>query len=235
MLFPIINALVTITMFGGLLLLAFIKLANPLGINRRGNFFFGLLLLLWASFWMEEIGRMAGLTAPSALCIHVVQWLQIFAPVCLFLSIRFYASPGDRFAWNDARHLIMPFVFLLVLWLKIERPERQSILLPVHIALMFFQVFFYVIVSYLKVKRHLKNLVRFESYTINAGYQLNFSQFVNQYRVEKAKELLLNNHQNYTVLAIAYESGFNSKTAFNTTFKKICGLTPTEFTKAHAS
>jgi AraC-like DNA-binding protein len=73
------------------------------------------------------------------------------------------------------------------------------------------------------------------SYTINAGYQLNFFQFVNQYRVEKAKELLLNNHQNYTVLAIAFESGFNSKTAFNTTFKKICGQTPTEFAKAHAS
>ncbi len=361
--FERLNTIVTIVMFGGLLLLAFIKLANPLGINRRGNFFFGLFLLLWASFWMEEIGSLAGFNEVSEPWIHFLQGLQIFMPVFLYLSIRFYANPGNRFDWNDARHLIIPSVFLLLLWLKVRLPEHKSLLVPALIGLMFFQAFFYVVVSYLKVKRHRKNLVRFEStiqgkdmnwldyilvqiiiisvialvsnvmgmeapglvmnvvnllvvftvayyaigqkevfsnqqslddqlddldepdakqkrmtdkelatiksrltnlmaaerpfldsnlnlvklsellntsthklsYTINTGFQLNFFQFVNQYRVEKAKELLRNNSQNYTVLAIAYESGFNSKTAFNTTFKKLCGQTPTEYAKAPTS
>ncbi|MBB4118091.1 AraC-like DNA-binding protein [Mesonia hippocampi] len=68
------------------------------------------------------------------------------------------------------------------------------------------------------------------SYVINNGFNQNFYQFINTYRIEKAKELLLDkSSQNLTILGIAYESGFNSKTAFNTTFKKFTNLTPTEF------
>ena len=68
------------------------------------------------------------------------------------------------------------------------------------------------------------------SYIINNGFNENFFQFINGYRVEKAKELLVNEEMNeLSILGIAFESGFNSKTAFNTTFKKITGQTPSEF------
>lgn len=70
------------------------------------------------------------------------------------------------------------------------------------------------------------------SYIINAGFNENFFQYINTYRVKKAKELLLNEEMNkLSILGIAFESGFNSKTSFNTTFKKITGQTPTEFKK----
>lgn len=70
------------------------------------------------------------------------------------------------------------------------------------------------------------------SYIINTGYNENFFQYINTYRVEKAKELLLNEEMNkLSILGIAFESGFNSKTSFNTTFKKISGQTPSEFKK----
>jgi AraC-like DNA-binding protein len=70
------------------------------------------------------------------------------------------------------------------------------------------------------------------SYIINTGFNANFFQFINTYRVEKAKELLLNEEMNkLSILGIAYESGFNSKTSFNTTFKKITGQTPSEYKK----
>jgi len=68
------------------------------------------------------------------------------------------------------------------------------------------------------------------SYIINTGFNENFFQFINTYRVEKAKELLANEDMNkLSILGIAFESGFNSKTSFNTTFKKITGQTPSEF------
>jgi AraC-like DNA-binding protein len=68
------------------------------------------------------------------------------------------------------------------------------------------------------------------SYVINNGYHENFYGFVNKYRVEKAKKLLIDDEANkYSMLGIAFESGFNSKTAFNTTFKRITGNTPSEF------
>lgn len=58
----------------------------------------------------------------------------------------------------------------------------------------------------------------------------NFYDFVNQYRVEAAKRLLQDpDKKHYTVLAIAFESGFNSKTTFNKVFRKATGLTPTAY------
>jgi AraC-like DNA-binding protein len=70
------------------------------------------------------------------------------------------------------------------------------------------------------------------SYVVNTGFNANFFGYINTYRVEKAKELLLQEEMNkLSVLGIAFESGFNSKTSFNTTFKKITGQTPSEFKK----
>lgn len=68
------------------------------------------------------------------------------------------------------------------------------------------------------------------SQVINERLQKNFFEFVNGYRVEEAKRLLLDpSLQHYTILAIAFEAGFNSKTTFNTVFKKYTGTTPSKF------
>jgi AraC-like DNA-binding protein len=70
------------------------------------------------------------------------------------------------------------------------------------------------------------------SYVINNGFNQNFYSFINKFRVEKAKNLLADKELNkYSIIGIAFESGFNSKTSFNTTFKKITGQTPSEFKK----
>jgi len=68
------------------------------------------------------------------------------------------------------------------------------------------------------------------SYVINQGFGQNFYQLVNQYRVEESKRLLLDpalRHLN--LIGISERAGFSSKTTFNTTFKKVTGLTPTQF------
>ncbi len=82
----------------------------------------------------------------------------------------------------------------------------------------------------LKLAGMLDITIHLLSYVINEGFQENFAQFVNRYRVEEAKKLLENtNLLHLTMLGIAFEAGFNSKTAFNTTFKKITGLSPSEY------
>jgi AraC-like DNA-binding protein len=68
------------------------------------------------------------------------------------------------------------------------------------------------------------------SQAINEGLKKNFYDLVNNYRVQEAKRLLLHpKNVNYTVLSIGFEAGFNSKTTFNTVFKKFTGMTPTEY------
>ncbi len=71
------------------------------------------------------------------------------------------------------------------------------------------------------------------SFVINEGFQENFFQFINRYRVEEAKILLRSvKHKHLSILGIAFESGFRSKTTFNTTFKKATGLSPSQFMEA---
>lgn len=70
------------------------------------------------------------------------------------------------------------------------------------------------------------------SYLINKIAGENFYNFINRYRVEEAKRLLNSDQaKKLNMLGIAFESGFNSKTAFNTAFKKWVGITPSEYAK----
>lgn len=73
------------------------------------------------------------------------------------------------------------------------------------------------------------------SQTINERLRQSFSDFVNAYRVEEVKRRLQDPARgHYSILAIAEEVGFNSKSAFNAVFKKHAGMTPSEFRKATA-
>jgi AraC-like DNA-binding protein len=68
------------------------------------------------------------------------------------------------------------------------------------------------------------------SKTLNDSFQKNFFDFINTYRTEAFKEKLDDpKFQNYTFLAVAYEAGFNSKTAFNRSFKRVTGQSPSEY------
>jgi AraC-like DNA-binding protein len=68
------------------------------------------------------------------------------------------------------------------------------------------------------------------SKTINQGFQMNFNDCINNYRVEAVKSRFASGeHKKSTLLGIAYDSGFNSKATFNRAFKKNTGKTPKEF------
>lgn len=70
------------------------------------------------------------------------------------------------------------------------------------------------------------------SQAINQIEKVNYSQFILRYRINEAKRLLQSkSHQNLTIASIAYDSGFNSISSFNTGFKKITGITPLAFQK----
>lgn len=72
--------------------------------------------------------------------------------------------------------------------------------------------------------------VRELSVLINHHLNQHFFDFVNGYRIEKAKELLKNStKQDLNIQEILYEVGFNSKSSFNTAFKKHTNLTPTQY------
>jgi AraC-like DNA-binding protein len=68
------------------------------------------------------------------------------------------------------------------------------------------------------------------SRAINKGFGKNFNDFINQYRVEAVKKMILaGEHKRQTLLGIAFECGFNSKNTFNRAFKKQTGFSPREY------
>ncbi|CAM4450867.1 helix-turn-helix domain-containing protein [Flavobacterium terrigena] len=75
--------------------------------------------------------------------------------------------------------------------------------------------------------------VRDLSILINHHMDKHFFDFINEYRIEKAMKILKDTSKNkVTILEILYEVGFNSKSSFNTAFKKHTNQTPTEFRKS---
>ena len=71
------------------------------------------------------------------------------------------------------------------------------------------------------------------SWLLNEHLDKNYNEYVNAYRLETFKEKALDpkNHH-LTLLGLAYESGFNSKTVFNSFFKKMEGQTPRAWVKS---
>ena len=72
---------------------------------------------------------------------------------------------------------------------------------------------------------------RYVSQIINEMFQYNFHDFVNRYRIEESKRLLSQPKQHLNIMGIALDAGFNSKSAFNSAFKRHTGITPKEFKK----
>lgn len=65
---------------------------------------------------------------------------------------------------------------------------------------------------------------------LNTVFNQNFYDFINTYRVEEVQKRLHDpQFRNFTILAVAYDCGFNSKSSFNRIFKQKTGLTPSEY------
>lgn len=68
------------------------------------------------------------------------------------------------------------------------------------------------------------------SQVINEQLDQNFFNYINSYRVNEVKNRIADpDYRHLTVLGIALDCGFNSKSSFNSVFKKITGQTPTSY------
>ncbi|MDY8135098.1 helix-turn-helix domain-containing protein [Aquimarina sp. 2201CG5-10] len=82
------------------------------------------------------------------------------------------------------------------------------------------------------VAKRLKISSNYLSQLVNKLTDQNFADYINSFRVEDAKSKLRNtNFINYTIVSIALEAGFNSKSTFYSAFKKITGVSPSIYRK----
>ncbi|MBI9103714.1 MAG: AraC family transcriptional regulator [Spirochaetales bacterium] len=69
---------------------------------------------------------------------------------------------------------------------------------------------------------------------LNTHYHTNFNSFINSYRIDKVKKIL-KEESDVNILQIAFDCGFNSKTTFNTTFRKFAGISPSKYREKERS
>ena len=70
------------------------------------------------------------------------------------------------------------------------------------------------------------------SQILNERLNKNFFDFINEYRVKEAKQMLSDkNYEDFNILAISLEVGFNSNTTFISAFKRYENITPSEYRK----
>ncbi len=73
------------------------------------------------------------------------------------------------------------------------------------------------------------------SQAVNENFGQNFQQYLNTYRVKAAQQMLASaKNSHLTIASIAFDSGFNSLSAFNTSFKKVLQKTPSQYRKEQA-
>ncbi|MDP9959991.1 helix-turn-helix domain-containing protein [Chryseobacterium lathyri] len=358
-----LNRFIVVLIYGSLVLLSLLKLSNPLRVNRKANFWFGIFLFLWSSFWLDEVLTLVKEAPVEVHSIISVQMIQFLTPIMFYFSVLFYTNPSFKFKVSDLKYLVLPVIFGINIILKrFGEFENDAAFNFVFIGLILFQALFYTGLSYYTIRKHKKriqqfsanteginlnwleyitviifiinivyvvynlsydstalnffingafllviyfvgyyalkqkeiypleekqreelisidedprteevkkklisdeellkiksqleeimdkqkpyldselNLIRLSellsisthhlSYVINTGFKKNFFQYVNEYRIEYAKKLLKDSQSKLSILGIAYESGFNSKTSFNTTFKKLTDQTPSEY------
>ena len=90
-------------------------------------------------------------------------------------------------------------------------------------------------ISLAKLGKLIGKSAQLTSSVINQYAKRNFNDFINYYRVQKAKQLLTDEESDkYTISSIAFDTGFSSLSSFNTAFKKFEGITPSAYRTAQS-
>ncbi|MDG3085902.1 helix-turn-helix transcriptional regulator [Vibrio hannami] len=87
----------------------------------------------------------------------------------------------------------------------------------------------YVLADNLNIPRRNLSLV------LSKGLNKNFYQYVNEFRIEEVKIQLADQNNKSTILDIAFQAGFKSKSSFNSLFKQYCDVTPSQYRKTYSS
>lgn len=181
---------------------------------------YGLLVLELAGFIKHQVKVLTGIHSYFlGMMINILE--VVFVSILVIRSLRFpevFALPingngKEKYSRSPLREEHKNFyINKLEEYMLIRKPYlRSNLTLP-------------------DLSREISVPTRYLSQILNEKKQMNFYDYINLYRLKEVKKMLSDlNHQQKSIIDIAYECGFNSKSVFNASFKKDTGLTPTEF------
>jgi AraC-like DNA-binding protein len=150
--------------------LSLLKLANPLKVNKKANFWFGIFLFLWSTFWLDEVLFL--ITHSTVRPNFFVRCIQFLTPIVFYFSVLFYTNPAFKFKISDLKYLVLPVIFLVSLLLAEFGYTFQYMI----IGLILFQALFYSGLSYFTIRKHQKKIQQFSANT--EGINLNWLEYI---------------------------------------------------------
>ncbi len=171
-----INSLLIIIMIGSLLLLSFLLFANPQQANKKANICLSFSFLLWASFWFEELMELIHVNWINSYFYIFLHFAQFLTPLFLYLSVVYFSNPDYKFNKKGGKHLVLPMLYFILLFVEFYNEDLKSIKWFL-IGLMYCQLVFYVGFSFVKVRRHQKNVAMFSSDTSEVDLNTLFLPF----------------------------------------------------------
>jgi AraC-like DNA-binding protein len=192
-------------------------------IEKRSLDWFRVVLFLWGAAWLFYaveyfLGFMRIQWFGTGIVLPIIEAivLMVFAHLALKQKI-LSDNDKEKTPENTARSTALPEEKLTEIARQLQQVMEQDKLY---------------LEDDLSLKRLSETLEVSENYiseTLSQKLSTNFFHFVNRYRIEHAQHLLTTTQQ--SISTIMYEVGFNSKTTFNTAFKKNVGITPSAFRK----
>lgn len=158
------NNLLEILIFGSLVHLGIILIVNPLNLNKKANIWFGTFLLLWSSFWLEEIVSLISDDNVELGYVLYLSFIQFLSPITFFISIRYFTNPEYRIGRDIMLYLAIPCIYLAFLILdNLQYGRFYGVLL----GFILIHGFAYTILSLFQIRKHKKHILHFSSNTVN--------------------------------------------------------------------
>lgn len=154
------NLFITNLIVGGLILLSFIKLSNALKVNRKANVYFGIFLLLWSTFWLDDI-LISEYLEENIYVFVITRFIQFLTPVTFYLSIIFYVNPKYKFKTKDLLHTILPLFLFIFLFFKTK--IEIVVFLFLFTLTFLFNSLLYTVLAYYRINKHQKDIELFSS------------------------------------------------------------------------
>lgn len=167
------------------------------------------------------------------LIIFIVWNILKYVDICIFLTAIFFfivliiLNSFLIFSLNNPNLLLGAFKYEASL---LTKEEMDNYMNTINSFLKSERIFIDPLISLERLSKSVKIPEKIISQVINQSEGLNFNDLINRYRIEFAQQMIREEKFD-KVIEVAYECGFNSKTTFNSAFKKFTGLTPTEFKK----
>lgn len=142
---------------GSLIMLSFLSFTNPFGVNRKASLWQGTYILIWSTFFIDEI---IGVSDGDRYICLIVRAVQFMISLIFFFSVKYFTNPNYELRQSDIKHLILPLIHLSLLILEQESDLQLN---SIVVGLLLLNSIFYMLLSLFRIDRHQKQVEQFSS------------------------------------------------------------------------